>query len=677
MQHSHAAALNQLAEVVLGSDEAEAILEAMARVVGTELQVDRSLVFDVRMSEGVTTCCAEWLRPALPSIVSARRTYPLSIFGDASSALFAERQIIVSHRSAPNPVLGPAGWSVLHEDLGVGTVLWLPFAFREDGFHLLAFNHLTEHDWVRADLAFIDAVRRQVSLALVKLELVAQRRKTLDALAASEARYRALFDMAPSMVFIVRRDLRVAAINRFARELLGYSEREAVGQDALAFIVPEDRPLVRDRILRCFEEPGRVIAWEARGVTRDGSVRHASQTARATHDPSGELVIFINSVDITEQKRTEQALLQTQKLETLGVLVGGIAHDFNNLLGTIAGNADLALMKIDVESPARGPVEKASLASQRAAELVKQLLSYSAKAPVARTPVELNEIVRELTALLEVTIGRRARMHLDLAEPLPAVVGDATQLRQVLLNLVHNAADAIAELDGEVRIATRVLRGRSPADVRVQLSVRDTGVGIEPENLERIFEVFYTTKVAGRGLGLSAVRTIADRHGGTITVESRPGHGATFTLVLPAAESAPTAESAPIFSVRADSSPPSRGAVIFVVDDERPLLDVVSAFIEEFGDVPLAANTVGEAQATFAEHPEIACALLDLTMPSGGGAVLARAFKAARPEVPIVLMSGFAHSDVTEALGPLLDAVIAKPFKPAELEKVLARVLGR
>ncbi len=268
-------------------------------------------------------------------------------------------------------------------------------------------------------------------------------------------------------------------------------------------------------------------------------------------------------------------------------------------------------------------------------------------------------------------------MHLDLAEPLPLVLGDATQLRQVLLNLVHNAADAIADLDGEVRIATRVLRGQTPEDLRVQLSVRDTGVGIEAEHLDRIFEVFYTTKLSGRGLGLSAVRTIAERHRGTINVESLPGHGSTFTLVVPAIDAPTPAESAPLSSIRVASTPPNRGSVILVVDDERPLLDVVGAFVEEFGDVPLVANTVGEAQATFAEHPEIACALLDLTMPSGGGAVLARAFKLARPEVPIVLMSGFAHSDVTEALGDLLDAVIAKPFKPAELRKVIDRVLGR
>jgi CheY-like chemotaxis protein/two-component sensor histidine kinase len=359
------------------------------------------------------------------------------------------------------------------------------------------------------------------------------------------------------------------------------------------------------------------------------------------------------------------------------VLVGGIAHDFNNLLGTIAGNADLALMKVDGQSPARAPIERASLASQRAAELVRQLLSYSAKAPVARTEVALNGMIRELTALLEVTIGRRARMHLDLAEPLPLVVGDATQLRQVLLNLVHNAADAIAHVDGEVRIATRVLRGGDADDVRVQLSVRDTGIGIEPEHLERIFEVFYTTKVAGRGLGLSAVRTIADRHQGSITVESLPGHGSTFTLMLPAAEPPTPVESAPLSSLRIEPQRAPSGSVILVVDDERPLLDVLGAFIEEFGDVPLLANSVGEAHATFAEHPEIACALLDLTMPSGGGAVLARAFKAARPEVPMVLMSGFANSDVIEALGSLLDAVIAKPFKPADLQKVLARVLGR
>ena len=673
---TYSSALNQLAEVALGSDEPSLVLDAMASVVGAALQVDRSMVYDVRLNDAVADCLAEWLRPEVPEITATKGVYPLSIFGGSVDLMWAERGVLTSDRSAPHPALGAESVPLLHVQMGVGSLLWLPFAFRLNGFHLLVFNQLDERRWDPAEVAFMEAASRQVSLALVKLELTAERRRTLEALASSEARYRELYNLTPAMFFTIDSSLTITAVNRFALEQLGYDEGDLLGTNALDAVPAEDREFASGELRRCLASPGRVIRWESRGTRKDGSVMVARQTGRTVSAPDGTRQIFIDAVDVTEQKQTERALLQSQKFETLGLLVGGIAHDFNNLLGTISGNAELALVRLPSESTAREPVQQAAVASVRAAELVRQLLSYSVNAPVSRERVQLNDLVVELTALLDVTVGKRATMVLDLAADLPPVMADPTQLRQVLMNLVHNAADSIDGIEGEVRIRTDVLRASEAAGRRVVLAVSDTGAGIESAVLSRIFEPFFTTKVAGRGLGLAAVRTIAERHGGTIEVESTPGRGSTFRLVIPASALDHMEAPQPLRAVL-DPAPPSRGSVILVVDDERALLDVVGAFIEEFGDIPLLANNVAEAKRTFEAHPDIACALLDLTMPSGGGAVLARAFKELRPAVPIVLMSGFAQTDVTESLRGLLDAVIAKPFAPGDLQKVLARALGR
>jgi PAS domain S-box-containing protein len=669
-------ALNQLAEVALESDDAAAVLDAMASVVGPVLKVDRSLVYDVRFDEGVTVCLAEWLNPSAPNITASRGTYPLTVFGDASRHLGDAREIVTSHRSDPHPSIGPAGWHVLHEQLAIGSLLWKPFAFREHGFHLLAFNQLEEHRWSPGEVAFIDAVSRQVSLALAKLQLAEERRRAHEAMTASQARYRALYDLTPSMFFTLDADLRVRSLNRFALERLGWPEEAILGQPGLDNLQGDERERVARELRACLAEPGRVFHWEAQTTRASGVTLHTRQSGRASVGPDGTLELFIDAQDITEQKETEAALLQTQKLETLGVLVGGIAHDFNNLLGTIKGNADLALMRIDAGSSARAPIEQASLASQRAAELVRQLLAYSSNAPVAREAVRLNDLVRELTALLDVTVGKRARMELDLAPELGEVFADPTQLRQVVMNLVHNAADAMTSPEGRIVVRTRALPASAEAAAAVELEVVDDGAGIDLPMRVRIFDAFYTTKVEGRGLGLAAVKAIVERHGGAIAVASVVGEGSTFRVRIPAA-TREAGDTAPASRVPVEPAPPSRGSVILVVDDERPLLEVIGAFIEEFGDRPLRANSVHEARATFAAHPEIACVLLDLTMPGGGGAVLARAFKEQRPKLPVVLMSGFAHAEVTKELGPLLDAVLAKPFSPAELQRTLDRALGR
>lgn len=672
MQLHHTTALNQLAEVTLGSDDASEVLEAMARVVGRALHVDRSLVYDVLLDHGVTVCCAEWLRPDVPGLSPSRGTYPLAMFGDAASLLAQQRSVVTSDRSAPHPAIGPVGCQLLHEQLDIASLLWHPFNFRASGFHLLAFNQLSERRWTAEEVAFIEAVGRQVNLALVKLELTAERQRTLEALAASEARHRALYDLAPSLFFTLDDQLRVVFANRFAREQLGRSESELVGASVPEALLSGPSEEIRRGLVRCLSAPGHVYRWEGQTRRRDGSVLVSRQSARASLGPDRPGLLFVVAEDVTEQKETERALIQAQKLEALGLLVGTIAHDFNNLLGMISGNAEIALLRLTDDAPARVPIARAATAATRAGELVKQLLAYSAKSPVVREAIDLNALIRETTSLLEVTIGRRARLSLDLDPAAPFVTGDGVQLRQVLMNLVHNAADAMEGSHGDIVVRTQ-LAGDPPTEVVLEVS--DTGVGIPAAARPHIFGPFYTTKVAGRGLGLSAVRTIAGLHGGRIEVDSAEGEGSTFRLVLPAGTAAPDDSLDAPLDVTPISVP--RGATLLVVDDEPVLLDVVASFLDSFGDRAVVAGSVEEALARFDAHPEIDGALLDLTMPSGGGAVIVRALRARRPNLPIVLMSGFAQSDVTADLEGLLDAILSKPFTVRDLRRTIDRALRR
>lgn len=664
-----AQALNELAEVALTAEDRVAVMQAMARLAGATLEVDRALVYDVRLDAGEAVGLAEWLNPGTPAITPTLGTYPVSLFGQAQHELWRTRRWLESHAEAPHPSLGAGGAELLHRQMGIASLLWLPFSFRERGFHLLAFNQLTPRRWSDEAVAFIEAVGRRVQLTLQKFEL-------LEGLAASEARFRALYDDTPSMFFTVSAEHTVTSVNRFAVEHLGYGERELLDHDVLGVFVDEDKAVIERQLAQCFAEPGRVFHWEARKVRRDGSVLAVREIARVGRGPTGRPEALIVCDDVSEQKRTEHAMLQAQKLESLGVLVGSIAHDFNNLLGVIVGNAELGLLRLPPESPAKEPVELAARAALRSAELVRQLLSYSAKAPFTRQRVDVNELIREATGLLSVTVGQRAEVALELDAGLPPLGADPTQLRQVLMNLVHNAADAMEGRAGAVRVQTALVtlpEGNAAAVLAgryARLEVSDTGVGMDAATLEHLFDPFFTTKLAGRGLGLAAVRAIVQRHGGAVAVESRQDAGSTFTVLLPV--------DVPVGPDRrsASAGPPASlpaGAPVLVVEAHPEVARVVGALLEEFGLAPRLADDEAGARAGFSASPRPRCVLLDAGLRQGLSARLLRAFRELDPAVPLILLGE--ASELEPALAGSVAGVLAKPFLPGELQALLARVL--
>ena len=389
-----------------------------------------------------------------------------------------------------------------------------------------------------------------------------------------------------------------------------------------------------------------------------------------------------------EQRRRELELqmLQAQKLESLGLLAGGVAHDFNNLLTAILGNAELARLELK-EHNAAEHVENIVAASTRAADLSSQLLAYSGGAPLMSGPIQLNEIVEEMMRLSNVTISKKARIELRLADELPCVEGDASQLRQVVMNLMTNASEALDDRPGDLAVSTGLI-DVSPVELGQYdlgderepgcyafLDVRDTGCGMDVLTRQRIFDPFFTTKFTGRGLGLAALLGIVRGHSGAIRVRSRPGEGTEVRVLLPVSESAAPA------AANEQPSPEEFTAqgTILVVDDENSVRTLLARVVSRMGFDVLTASDGGEAVEMHRERADsIDLTLLDLTMPVMGGDEAFEQIVALNPEARVVLCSGYSESSANSRFASRApDAFLEKPFRIAEVTRLVSEILGR
>ena len=455
-----------------------------------------------------------------------------------------------------------------------------------------------------------------------------------------------------------------------------------------ASVHPDDRARVTAATRRALETGARYEV-EHRIVRPDGTVAFVHELAEITRDTAGRAVRLVGSVqDVTERRSAEEQrqtmerkFQETQKLESLGVLAGGIAHDFNNLLTGILGNACLARMDLPPESPLHSSLEQIELSSQRAADLCKQMLAYSGKGRFAIKRLDVSVLVRETVHLLQLSISKKAVLKLDLAGPLPEVLADGTQLRQIIMNLVMNASDALGDKGGQIAIRTSALRadknylGRlvgaddlTEGDY-VALEVTDNGCGMSAETQAKIFEPFFTTKFTGRGLGLSAVLGIVRGHKGALNVYSEPGRGTTFKLLLPAAGAA-----AGDTTTERRATPQWRGeGTVLVVDDEESVRRVAGRMLAALGFEVITARDGVEGLNAFRAAGETICAvLLDLTMPRLDGEETFRELRQLRPDARVILMSGFSEQEAgARFVGKGLAGFLQKPFTPDELREQL------
>ena len=446
---------------------------------------------------------------------------------------------------------------------------------------------------------------------------------------------------------------------------------------------PEDR----ERIKATFEALVRgdidEDSSEYRFVRADGEMRLVRQRVRVTTTARGRrldgVVLDFTELQRAEDERTalEARIHETQRLESLGGLASGIAHDFNNLLVAMLGHASLAREDLPADSPAQRSLEQIERAARRAADLCRQMLAYAGKGSLGEERIDLREVVQDMGDLLRASIPSSTELAIDMQPRAAGVEADPSQLRQVVLNLITNAAEAIGEHGGRigVAVATRDVDGAQLSEFLlgetlepgrfVALEVTDDGCGMDAETRRRIFEPFFSTKFRGRGLGLAAVMGIVRRCHGALRIESEPGRGTAITLLLRPADGAhPTPESpAMTFEATAD------GGRILLIEDDAAARDFAATVLERAGfEVAQAADGI-EGLEQFEKHMhELRCVVLDLTMPRMDGVETARRLRALHPDVPLVLCSGYPEEDAVKRFGVLgIGCFLQKPYAPQRL----------
>ncbi|HEV3332684.1 MAG TPA: PAS domain S-box protein [Bryobacteraceae bacterium] len=519
-------------------------------------------------------------------------------------------------------------------------------------------------------------------------------------------------------------DGRIVRVNTAGCRLLGLPEDEIIGRHVWDFVAPGAQAASRDRIFHLLQTGEPMAALERNYLRPDGGALVVEIHSNYLRDADGNIRgVRSFLIDITLRKRAEEALRRAQesleyrikertaelelanaflrremedrrqaeeehkkleaqvqhaqRLESLGVLAGGIAHDFNNLLASIMGYASLAAMDLNAESRARKSIDQVLVAAKSAADLTQQMLAYSGRGTFVLEAVNITHLIESVVRLLESTISKKATLRLELASGLPAILADASQIRQVVMNLITNAAESLGDRTGTVQVTTGRERAELgqlpaispghvlPAGDYVCIEVRDTGCGMDDETLSKIFDPFFTTKFTGRGLGLAAVLGIIRGHHGSIQVESRPGTGTVFRVIFPAIDTGLEEEVASL----SESDPWQAEGLVLVVDDQPGVRELAQTILERVGLTVLTAGDGKQAVDVFDEHSnEIHAVLLDLNMPGMDGAEVFWHMTQMVPGIRVVLCSGYNEQDVTTKLHGLQPAgFLRKPYHPADL----------
>ena len=460
-------------------------------------------------------------------------------------------------------------------------------------------------------------------------------------------------------------------------------------------ILDEDHPAVKTAWDKAVAGEADSVRFEYRIRRPDGKLRWIEDSGFAVRDGGGRVVRMVGvAKDVTLRKEAEEArhaleqrMFLAQKMESLGVLAGGVAHDFNNLLLVVLGNAELALLDLSPESPVREKLGSIRRAARSAADLAGQMLAYSGRSEFVLSDLDLQQLVEEFTDLLEAMVSKKAEMKFGTDEPVYTIKGDVTQIRQVVLNLVANASDALDQAGGEITITTGSLmcdavylsvphldQEREPG-LYSYVQVSDTGSGMDEETRTRIFDPFFTTKFTGRGLGMASALGIVNGHRGLIKVSSEPGRGTTIRVLFPVAEGAPEDPEAGPDEV---APPDSNEETILVVDDEEMVRAVVTEMLQKCGYRVLTASDGRTAVSLYEEkHSEIDLVLLDLAMPLMDGRETHRALREFDPDVRVLLCSGYSEQDA-EPRSPdeVSTAFVQKPYSISVLMEAVRSALG-
>ena len=660
------------------TEEIDGNIEAVLRMVGEFISADRAYVIQLTDTFGEVMGTHEWSAPDIGPLLRKFTRLQIEDWPDFTKAMQARRAYYV-------PSVAQMTEELISERkrLEVGAVKTLcavPMTFQDSLVGVLAVNYVRHEVEVSADtMALLKTIGEIFAGALV-------RRSTEAALRKSEAKYRSILENMVEGYYEADLAGRFMFFNDSLSKILGYSREELLGKGYKELYSEETATFMFDTFHNLYKsgQPVDIRQWEVK--RKDGTTAYVEASGSLIEGEDGKPIGFSGIMrDVTERHIAEEERQQlqvkmqhAQKLESLGILAGGIAHDFNNLLMGVMANASIALDELSADSPVRPSLEHIELSAQRAADLANQMLTYSGKAKFIIKPLDLSILVEEMAHLLEVSTSKRAKLLYNFSRNLPPIEGDPTQLRQVVMNLITNASEAMDGKKGIIDISTSVVEAGSEFfdesylhfDVSpgkyVCLKVTDEGCGMDAATKERIFDPFFTSKFTGRGLGLASVIGIVRGHKGAIKVDSEFGVGTTFTVLFPASAKAALPIRAPEPAATEDLQ---GDGTVLVIDDEVLILDVARRILERAGYTVLTAADGFEGLELFkANIGSITLVLMDMTMPRMNGVEAFQEMGRIDPAVPVVLSSGFNESEARSYFkGRKPAGFIQKPYRGAEL----------
>jgi PAS domain S-box-containing protein len=510
---------------------------------------------------------------------------------------------------------------------------------------------------------------------------ITESRRAQQSLLESEERFRKIADSAPVLIWTRDEQGQVTYVNKQALEFHGCSLEELTGRGWMELVHADDRDRVKSVVMASVASQGE-YQMEFRQRRADGEFRWMLSTAVPRFTGSEYAGHIGTVVDITQIKRDQEQGLAAQKLESLGVLAGGVAHDFNNLLGSILADSELLMADLPGSSPTYAGIKRIEAVAVRAAEIVRELLTFAGHENPSFEPVDVSSLVREMLELLKVSISKNSAIRIEMADHLPAVMANASQIRQVVMNLITNASEALGQEGGVISVSTGLdrieitspERGELAEGEYVRLEISDTGCGMTQEIQDRIFDPFFTTKFTGRGLGLAAVQGIVRSHRGSIRVASKPGAGTRFEIRLPCAPEALT----PVPQVQVPESAsrtPSVTGTVLVVDDEEMLRVAVCKMLRRKSFSVIEAGDGYAALELFrANSAKIGVILLDMTLPGMSGRKLFEELRRIRPDVRVILTTAYSEEMAANAVGSEQAwGFIRKPYHIADLVSLLQR----
>ncbi|MEI6704803.1 MAG: response regulator [Deltaproteobacteria bacterium] len=532
---------------------------------------------------------------------------------------------------------------------------------------------------------------RTVAYALMTWALIVARRQASDAVFRSKKDWERTFDAVPDLISIIDHDHTITRVNKAMADRCGVTPGELVGRKCCEVVHGLNTPPLRcpraDMIAHSHASHERIAVDMLNGVF--------DITVSPLINDEGRITGCVHIMrDVTEHLRIEEdrkgmerQLQHTQKLESLGVLSGGIAHDFNNILTIILGHCFILKENIDSDVERETHVRMIESAANRAADLCHQMLAYAGKSPLLQTEFSLWMLVDEIVKMLTSAIKKNVIIKPDIKCDIPMIVGDSSQIQQVIMNLIINACEAIGESSGQVTVGLKkntiqldqpeidYFGGKILPGSYACLEVSDSGCGMSEETMNRVFEPFYTTKFAGRGLGMSAILGIVKAHNGTLQLTSTPGDGTTFKVYFPLIMAPVQDETVPL-AIQADTA--LSKATILLVDDEETLRDMETTLLEALGFVAITAANGREALDIYkVRGNEIDLVILDLIMPEMGGVEAYHELRRIDAKVPIIICSGYGVESVADVIAAdTRSGFLHKPYNPIELCRVIKEKIG-